>query len=228
MFASALQENGYRDKAAAVYCHLFCSEHDIADQALMLRRCLSCWQGTEICGRVERHVFEKLVSMLGKRTSISWVVEVADQANLGLDFVADLCEYLLFPPTMPLPKPRSGAINGETLPETLPWDCEKTILVKYARSLTSSLRRRVGEVEEKVERMDFCSGGGGQRILWVDSSVHKLPNASGPLSHLGSVLRHPLLVLPCALVGIIGNPNSASVRVVRVLPLLSLLARQGA
>ncbi|KAG7672367.1 hypothetical protein Ndes2526B_g09123 [Nannochloris sp. 'desiccata'] len=130
LFAGGLLENGYRDRAAAVYFHLLLTEEDKSAQASILKRCLACWQAGGTAPRsgentstsstdgggdytsgdfnstpsykdVDGHVFEKLVQMIDtKESHFGWLIEVSSEAGLGNRFLARLCEQILFPQRM--------------------------------------------------------------------------------------------------------------------------------
>lgn len=232
LFAKGLQDNGYYDRASCVYFHLMVGEEDMPRQAEMLRHCLACWQGgrgassressaAELSVKdgssVDDHVFEKLVVMLAAgRTSFAWIVDVAGEANLGLDFVCRLCEQLLFPP-FPL-TPGAGSDGAEPLP----WQYEKEILVKFTRVLTHNLQRRADEVEAAVRRMDPGRSGNGrlvQQRVMRDDGVGENAVASA----VGALLRHPLLVAPCIFLAATADRKNVLLRVVNCVPLLALL-----
>jgi hypothetical protein len=199
MFARGLFENGYRDRAAAVYFHLLVTEEDKAEQATLLKKCLACWSSeihsstfTVATSAVDSHVFEKLVQMIDtKESHFSWIIEVSSEAGLGNAFVAKLCQHILFPQLSSSASSSSGLCDS-SLPGggrgvarskrkgNLPWETEKEVLLKYCFVLTSSLKEEQAEMGSKMKRLEekvFRGGGGsgkqGKRgnfiRLWMNS-----------------------------------------------------------
>jgi hypothetical protein len=249
IFARNLYENGYRDRAASVFFFLLSTEHDRTQQAQFLRRCVACWQddnnnngiglleysrdsSSEIGAQQisDTHVFEKLIRLLDRRLPVPWLIDVATEAGLGDDFVAKLCEYVLFtPPLGSSSRARwAGAPKdsqcGDVSPPPMPWEAEKELLIKYTYVLTSSLKKTQSLMLERIEQLEFdASDAMGEGVSnSLDAAVK-----DDRWAMLSDIMRHPFVIAPWAAIAVLGDARHPVVRALLVLPLAVLLPSCG-
>jgi hypothetical protein len=188
MFARSLYDNGYRDKASAIYFYLLTSENDPCKQSSLLRRCIACWKElgdaslsiTRDSGVVlsttrfadeedaqtdgheddDVHVYDKLTQIVRHQASFSWVIEIATDAGLGEDFIIGLCRHILFPPrSMRSYSLNSLADNDMASNElALPWQVEKEVLLRYVQVLTSNLNEKQVTLANQLEMIQSHVG----------------------------------------------------------------------
>ncbi|KAI7839560.1 hypothetical protein COHA_006687 [Chlorella ohadii] len=228
LFASGLFLAGYRDRAAAIYSTLLLQDADRVQQAELLRRCLSCWTEADCsapAAAADDYVFEKLVALFdGNRAGLGWeeLVDLAQHAALGDQFVLRLCEQLLF---RLLPAPSSSGGSGEEVSSAGLAFPEKRLLLKYVHVLTDSLQRRQTETERRLqdlERWQRQRGGGGRA-----GSSGSLPDAEGGgrggKGRLRRLARHPACIVFCMYATVALPPWHVASRLFQVVPLLALL-----
>ncbi|PRW32560.1 IMPACT family [Chlorella sorokiniana] len=228
LFASGLFLAGYRDRAAAIYSTLLLQDADRVQQVELLRRCLSCWTEADCsapAAAADDYVFEKLVALFdGNRAGLGWeeLVDLAQHAALGDQFVLRLCEQLLFR-LVPAP---SSSCSGEEVSSAAGMNfSEKRLLLKYVHVLTDSLQRRQGETErrlQELERWRRQRGGGGRA-----SSSGSLPDVGGGgrggKGGLPRWARNPACVVVCMVATAALPQDHPASRILRAVPLLALL-----
>ena len=146
-----------------------------------------------------------------------------------------------------------GRSNAKRLPGSLPWETEKEVLLKYCFVLTTAVKEENTKMDTKVkcleEKMMYHTGKGSVatrrgRFLnkkWgINSSFNSTEeeneedNGSGGSGHpLGTALcvfqravRHPLVMVPCAILAAFGDPHNPLVRSMGVLPFIALMSTQ--
>lgn len=261
IFARSLYDNGYRDRAASVFFYLLSTEHDRSQQAHLLRRCVACWQEENTNNAVQllechgdngiengaleisdTHVFEKLIQLLDRQLPVSWLIDVASEAGLGDDFVAKLCERVLFPPLLgsssrvrwpgSAPKDSNG---GEV---SLSWEAEKELLLKYTYVLTSSLKKAQRHMLKRVEKLEFVGLDGVSENTLNTAAREDLSSqrwkvaggirdGAGRWAMISDIMRHPCVVAPWAAVAVLGDVQHPGVRALLVLPFAVLLPFSG-
>lgn len=193
------------------------------------------------------HVFEKLVLLFDGNSCLGWtqVIDMAEEAGLGREFVVRLCEQLLF---HPLPRgdlggkalSRSSQGSGLNQPLEQSWAVEKEILLKYVRVLCQDVKEHCLQTRKCLQCMEqhhdaefgcstnsSCGGDYGKPAFGRNAAGRQMRGAG---SHIhGNRLRrpgwlgHPLIVGGCLLLAMLSESGSTAGRVAAAVPILALL-----
>ncbi|KAL0031370.1 hypothetical protein WJX79_007043 [Trebouxia sp. C0005] len=124
LFAAGLLAAGLKDEAAAVYYSLLQGGSDRAQQAELLRQCLSCWS-SDPHGQPDNATFEKLSHFVVLQSTFRWgkIIDIVQDAGFGDGFALRLCEELIL---------RQARQSGSDT-DTAEWSMQKEVLMKYVQ-----------------------------------------------------------------------------------------------
>lgn len=136
-----------------------------------------------------------------------------------------LCEQLLFRLT---PAPSSGSSGGgEEVSSAGMSFPEKRLLLKYVHVLTDSLQRRQGETERRLQELERWRrqhrGGGGGRASSSGSLADAGISGRGGKGGLPRWMRNPACVVVCMIATAALPQDHPACRILRAVPLLTLL-----
>eukprot|EP00887_Chlorella_sp_A99_P000424 scaffold17.g424.t1 len=150
-------------------------------------------------GSSDGHAMEKLVCLFGSgQTVLSWgqIIDLTEEAGLGVEFAARLCEQLLFGPSRGLYERAGDDDEASAASSCLGgWRAEKVVLCKYVQVLTTSLKAQQSETERRVQELErwrrrASQGGGGWAVAAAAVSVAGAAAARRRLDHSSGCVTH--------------------------------------